>query len=63
MVKCISPKKGVSVNTVSIKNNPMQNVVMTFELDWVAIYLYSLTRGIVVARLISMEFGSDKFRL
>ena len=28
---------------------------MTFDLDWVAIYLYSLADGFVVARLISMK--------
>ena len=47
----------VSVSIVSIENNPRQKVIITFDLDWVAIYLYSLADCIVAARLISMTFG------
>ena len=59
MVKFISPKIGVSVSIVDIENNPMRKVVMTFGQDWVSIYLYSLARGIVVARSILFKFGTD----
>ena len=46
------------LSIVSIKDNAMQNVVI-FDRVWVSISLYSLTRGIVAARLISMKFGTD----
>ena len=59
MAKFISPKMGVSVGIVSM---PVQNV-MTFGQDWMVIYLYSLPCGIVVTHLISLNFGTDKFRL
>ena len=46
--------KGSPVIIVSTKNNPMQKVGQ----EWESIYLYSLARGIVVARLNTMKLGT-----
>ena len=58
VVKFISSRNGVSLSIVRIENDPMQEVAMTFGQGWVAIYLYSLAPGIVVARLISSKFST-----
>ena len=51
---------GVSATIGSIENNPMQKIVMSFSWEWVAIYQYSLTRGITVSRLNLMKLVQIK---
>ena len=63
MVECIIPKICVFVSICSIENNPIQQVVMTFGQDLIAIYLNSSSGGIVVAHSISMKFGIYQIHL